>query len=654
MNRELVKLEQAFREGWRSFNPSSYARYLDQIGEAQRLELLARLLSAELEFAFQPPSVPRTSLSGRIEQSSLTPRSQKPEGGGSSVVDIVDEQPLSNDGCAEDENDVEIDNDQRVKPCVPLFLVQFPELAGRNELLIRLIVLEYALRLRYDPLPPNPESYLPLCEQAGDQLIRLLELTENKLPMGRSTPSPAEPFTHSDSTIKEASLSASITLDPLPLNLGCFLLVRLLGRGGMGYVHAAIDLRSTAQVAVKVMRRVDAWSIYRFIEEFRWLSQLSHPHLVKLYDAFCEGDIRYFSMELVEGKMVREWFRKYPVGLSSRWGELRRALEQFASAVEYLHDHQVLHCDLKCSNMMITSGRRAVLLDLGLAIRAGQDNRLVGTLQYMAPELIEGGPATYASDWYSFGVMIYEVLTDSFPPIEIDLSNNGARGANYRLDLEQVRYLLRDCPQDLMNLCIDLLRADPSERPRCSDVVERLSGTKQRLRPVKQPSLCWGREHELATLDAATHTSGGETLSQPTGGSQTSSEQNPVGQSGEAQTASLVILHGESGSGKTTLLQHWTRALPQQGKHLLLSVRCYRQDHTPVRLLNALVQELTTSVPNLPSDAWEPALNKLAREICILFPQVHQLLPVSSASTARRAESQAPLSETHRDVSLGS
>ncbi len=632
MNRELLELEQAFRQSWRSFNPGSYAPYLDRVGDTLRLELLARMLSAELEFAFQPPSMLQDSAPDQSEPTSYMPGSQNLDESQRTGTDFYDEQAKRCDGDMDDEN--EIDDDQRVKPCVPLFLIQFPELAGRNELLMRLIVLEYALRLRYDPRPPNPESYLPLCEQGGEQLIRLLELTENKLPVGRSALSSAEAFSHSDSTIKEASLSASITLDPLPLNLGCFLLVRLLGRGGMGYVHAAIDLRSTAQVAVKVMRRVDAWSIYRFIEEFRWLSQLSHPHLVKLYDAFCEGDVRYFSMELVEGKMIREWFRKFPARLSSRWGELRRVLEQFASAVEYLHDHQVLHCDLKCSNMMITAGRSAVLLDLGLAIRAGQDNRLVGTLQYMAPELIEGGPATYASDWYSFGVMLYEVLTDSFPPIEIDLSDEGARGANYRLDLEQVRHLLSDCPQDLTNLCIDLLQADPSQRPRCSDIVQRLSGAKQRFRPVKQPLLCWGREAELAALNEATQTV----------------DQQRV----DVHRASLVILQGESGSGKTTLLQHWSRALPQHKENLFLSVRCYRQDHTPVRLLNALVQELTTAVPSLSADDWEPALKKLGREICVLFPQVQQLLPADSVSISQRAASHTPLSEATRDISLRS
>jgi eukaryotic-like serine/threonine-protein kinase len=474
-------------------------------------------------------------------------------------------------------------------------------LASRSELVIRLIVLEYALRLRYEAQPPNPESYLPLCQQQADQLIRLLELTENKLPVHRGAPDVADPFSHSDSTVKEVALSASIALDPLPHNLGCFLLLRLLGRGGMGYVHAAIDLRSTAQVAVKVMRRIDAWSIYRFIEEFRWLSQLSHPNLVKLYDAFCEGDIRYFSMELVEGKTVREWFRKFSVQHDSRWSELRRILGQLASAIEYLHEHQVLHCDIKCSNMMIAAGGRAVLLDLGLAVRAGQDNRLVGTLQYMAPEVISGGSASYASDWYSFGVMVYEVLTDSFPPIQIDLSQTGQPGGNYLLDLEQLRHNLRDCPNQLSELCIDLLRTDPTQRPTGSQIVARLQGPASKPRGFTGQVGCRGRTQELAAMDAATHLPADR---QPT----------------------VVIVEGESGSGKSTLLNCWAKT-QNTGERLLLSVRCYRQDHTPVRLLNALVQELTAAVPSLPEECWKPSLEKHAANIRLLFPQLQQLLP---------------------------
>ncbi len=630
MNPELSELEQAFRNSWRDFAPQRYAEYLDQTSEGNRLELLARILSAELEFAFQPPS----QRAQPAAASTPWPGKDAPDEvlGGTldGVLDVAD--PPSHEQ-EQGEND-QLDDDQRVKPCVPLFLLRFPELASRAELVIRLIVLEYALRLRYDPHPPNPESYLPLCQQQTDQLIRLLELTENKLPLQRSAAPVADPISHSDSTVKEASLSASISIDPLPLNLGCFLLLRLLGRGGMGYVHAAIDLRSTAQVAVKVMRRVDAWSIYRFIEEFRWLSQLSHPNLVKLYDAFCEGDVRYFSMELVEGKSVREWFRKFPSNQDLRWRELRRVLGQLAAAVDYLHEHQVLHCDIKCSNMMIAAGSRAVLLDLGLAVRAGQENRLVGTLQYMAPEVIAGGSATYASDWYSFGVMIYEVLTDSFPPIQIDLSQSGQAGGNYRLDVQQLGHNLRDCPADLMELCIDLLRTDPPERPHGGQVVERLKGRPARPRWVARQFECDGREVERSTIDAAIPTSS-------------------EGLAHEEYAAGVVILEGESGSGKSTLLQSWCKTLDEH-ECLKLSVRCYRQDHTPVRLLNALVQELTTAVPRLPELRWKPALEKQVSNIRLLFPQVQQLLPELSLPAKQLDVASTNASGNSHDVSTSS
>lgn len=625
MNCDLQELEQAFRVSWRSFNPDGYAHYLNQIDADQQLDLLARLLCVELEFAFQPPNCGVNVELSRLGDSPSAP--MLPE---RSPVD-ADIRKASAD-CVSDreaQGDTEDDADQRVRPCVPLFLLRFPELSGRSELVIRLIILEYALRLRHDPHPPNPESYLPLCEQVRDQLIRLLELTENTLPVGRAATFPVGAVGRSDSTIKEASLSASIVLDPLPLNLGCFLLLRLLGRGGMGYVHAALDLRSTAQVAVKIMRRVDAWSIYRFIEEFRWLSQLSHPHLVKLYDAFCDGEIRYFSMELVEGKMIRDWFRMTDQRLESHWEKLSHVLGQLASAVEYLHENQVIHCDLKCSNMMITSSRRAVLLDLGLAIRAGQENRLVGTLQYMAPEIIRGGSASFASDWYSFGVMIYEVLTDTFPPIEVEPAEGDPDRTNYQLDLAKVQKSLDGCPDGLAHLCMDLLQPAPTQRPTGSEVVQRLTGNKQPWTTDESRHLCWGRDKELHELNRAViH---------------------------DSQT-SLAILRGEVGSGKTTLLNHWLRTLPEPD-NLLLSVQCYRQDHTPFRLLNAVVQELTVAVPRLAVASWEPALEKLADEICVLFPQIQQL----SAREVKPRRSLAvlsppapPVQAAAEDASLGS
>ncbi|MCA9132425.1 MAG: serine/threonine-protein kinase PknK, partial [Planctomycetales bacterium] len=595
MNMDLTELEQDFRRTWRDFEPQRYAQFLGRASQDQRSELLARLLSVELEFVYQPPA------SSEAEQQSCI------------------------DNSNDDESD---DDDRRVTPCVQLFLLRFPELAHKPDLIIRLIVLEYALRLRHDRLPPNPESYLPLCEENQERLIKLLELTERKLPLQRSDTFDAEPVKHSDSTVKESQVSQAIAIDPLPLNLGCFLLLRLLGRGGMGYVHAAIDLRSTAQVAVKVMRRVDAWSIYRFIEEFSWLSQLSHPNLVKLYDAFCDGHIRYFSMELVEGTTIRQWFKQLPGAADHRWNELRRVLTQLASAVNYLHERGVLHCDIKCSNMMISAGHRAVLLDLGLAVRAGDENRMVGTLQYMAPEVLGGAAPTSASDWHSFGVMIFEVVTDSFPPVQIDLSSDNSSDQKYRMDHEKLEQGLATCPEDLAKLCMDLLSIPPEQRPLGSEILGRLGDPGASLGHFSTQPECTGREWELQRIDAAVRPLPG-------------------------QAASLVVVQGESGSGKTTLVQCWMKHL-RPSHSLLLSLCCYQQDHTPVRLLNMLVQELVPSLARLPASHWRPSLKARFKEIRILFPQVQQLLSndVLPSLVSKGHDGLLATPETSRQVSI--
>ena len=571
MDMMLAELERGFRDNWSGFKPSSYESYLSQIDEDQRTDLLIRLLCAEIEFSYQPPVLFRNE---------------------SSVIPI------------------EADDDQRVRPTLRLFLLRFPELRNRIDGIIQLSVLEYALRIRFDSKPPNIASYLELCEQEQERLGGLLQLTEYRIADSRQrSESSSEPVKSGDSTEPETHNEKPVVLEQLPCNLGCFLLIRQLGKGGMGNVYSAIDLRSTAHVAVKVMRHLDSWSIYRFVEEFSWLSQLNHPHLVKLYDAFSEGDTRYFSMEQVEGLTIRNWFQTLDANDISRWNMLRQVLAETASAIRFLHDCDVIHRDVKPSNLMITPGRRAMLLDLGLAMRAGKSSaglqmvdgsKIVGTIQYLPPEALRGESQTFASDWYSFGVLIYETLTNSLPPIAVDPKNKDLN-LRYRLNEEAFHAKLVGLPDDLRSLCVDLLSSDPQFRPLGNEIIQRLGAEDSHLLSFAADYVCLGREEVLNTIT--------DSFSRTT------------------EQGKLVLIRGESGIGKTTLLKHWTRSLRlADDSTLVFHFGCHLQDHTPLRALNLLAQQLVTLMPELPRSLWEDLTTSEGAEIVYGFPQMQQLI----------------------------
>lgn len=571
MDMMLAELERGFRENWNGFKPADYDTYLNQIDEEQRTDLLIRLLCAEIEFSYQPPVIFRN-------ESSVIP--------------------------------VEADDDQRVRPSLRLFLLRFPELRKRIDGIIQLSVLEYALRIRFDSKPPNIGSYLELCEQEQERLGGLLQLTEYRIADSRQrVESSFGPVKSGDSTEPETLGEKPVVLEQLPCNLGCFLLIRQLGKGGMGNVYSAIDLRSTAHVAVKVMRHLDSWSIYRFVEEFSWLSQLNHPHLVKLYDAFSEGDTRYFSMEQVEGLTIRNWFQSLDVNDMSRWNMLRQVLAETASAIRFLHDCDVIHRDVKPSNLMITPGRRAMLLDLGLAMRAGKStaglqlvdgSKIVGTIQYLPPEALRGEPQTFASDWYSFGVLIFETLTNSLPPIAIDPKNKDLN-LRYKLNEESLWKKLIGSPDDLRCLCIDLLSADPQMRPMGNEIIQRLGAEDSHLLSFAADAICLGRDEVLTEITNCFDAT--------------------------SQRGKLVLIRGESGIGKTTLLKHWIRSLQRvDDSTLVFHFACHLQDHTPLRALNLLAQQLVTLMPDLPRNLWEDLTTNEGAEIVYGFPQMQQLI----------------------------
>ncbi|MCR9293532.1 MAG: protein kinase, partial [bacterium] len=576
MENNINEIEREFRRTWRSYDPLRYQRFLQQVSDEDQPELLARLIGTEIEYSYQPPT------------ESLVPAQVACDG--------------------------EDRDNERIRPTLNILLAQYPTLARSAKLVIRLCVLEYALRLRHDPVPPNPESYLGLCPHSQDHLYQLLQRTEDRLPARVAQTNAAK---SNDSTVKDDSESSAICLDRLPNNLGCFLLIDLISRGGMGFVYSAIDLRSAAPVAVKVMRRDDAWSIYRFIEEFSWLSQVDHPNLVKLYDAFAEGDLRYFSMELVEGRNVHEWFRKLRRERSNPWSSLKKVLAQAASALQFLHDKGVIHCDIKCSNLMITARRRAVLLDLGLAIRVGSRESGLGTLQYAAPEVLSESKHSTASDWYSFGLMIYEILAGKFDLKTVTADKAEQDRNHHFIDLDNLRWQLKDTDPELVELCCDLLASDPKQRPCGADVLRRLGSLHF---PYVSTDHYVDRHEIFEALNGSLKQSLTEAAPQ------------------------VVVVQGESGIGKTAAVERWLRSV-DLSESLVLFVRCFRQDHTPLRLLNGLVQQLVQMLSSQPPSWWRPLLDSHLQAISESFPQVRQLVDVNLDLKSRIARRAVDLSE---------
>ncbi|HTM20268.1 MAG TPA: serine/threonine-protein kinase, partial [Kofleriaceae bacterium] len=259
----------------------------------------------------------------------------------------------------------------------------------------------------------------------------------------------------------------------------------VLGKGGMGDVFEVHDRHRDMRVAVKTLRTLDPVALYRFKREFRAVAELAHRNIVALYDLFAEGTDWFFTMELVPGAGFIEFVRagrrlsdREPTPTPGVQGELphvhgqvdlgrlRSALGQLAEALVALHDGGLVHRDLKPSNVRITPEGRLVLMDFGIvAERRGPAlpaDHAIGTPPYMAPEQAGGAPATAASDWYGYGVMLYLALTGRLP---FRGSRREVLAAKQERDPPPPSALVRGVPADLDRLCRDLLARDPAQRP---------------------------------------------------------------------------------------------------------------------------------------------------------------------------------------------
>jgi serine/threonine-protein kinase len=250
-------------------------------------------------------------------------------------------------------------------------------------------------------------------------------------------------------------------------SVGEYRVVDYLGAGGMGEVYLAEHSKIGRVAAVKVLTQGTQGPgfVQRFFNEARIQASLQHPNVATLYD-FCEVQGQpCIIMEYVDGQTVSERISAY--GAALPLSEAAYVFERVCEAVEYIHRHGVIHRDIKANNIKVSSQGQVKLLDFGIAKgqtseQLTQTGSVIGTLQYLAPELIRGGAADVRGDIWALGVLLYEMVTGRMP---FDATTVGDLCDRIgRADYAPPAQLSPGLPREAAAIIARCLKKNPAER----------------------------------------------------------------------------------------------------------------------------------------------------------------------------------------------
>ena len=206
-------------------------------------------------------------------------------------------------------------------------------------------------------------------------------------------------------------------------HLGRYEILEELGRGEMGVVYKAHDPLIDRFVAIKTIdlqklgeKEKDEYKT-RFYQEAKAAGRLNHPNIITIYDLGRKGDIAYIAMELMEGPELQNIVAEnQPLSI----GEKLDVAFQVAEGLAYAHEHGIVHRDIKPSNIMVLRGRHVKIADFGIAriessLWSTRVDQIIGSPLYMSPEQIQSHPIDRRSDIFSFGIVLYQMLTGRLP-----------------------------------------------------------------------------------------------------------------------------------------------------------------------------------------------------------------------------------------------
>jgi serine/threonine protein kinase len=203
-------------------------------------------------------------------------------------------------------------------------------------------------------------------------------------------------------------------------------IIKLLGAGGMGEVYLAEDTKLQRRIALKIVTAQfehDVERIERFKKEARAISALNHPNIITIYAIEETETGNFIATEFIDGQTLRERIADGPLP----WQEAVKIALQITRALKSAHSVGIIHRDIKPANIMIRRDGIVKVLDFGLAKLTARDsgdfqtrehtapNRVMGTINYMSPEQILGEPVDARTDIFSFGVVLYEMLSGVAP-----------------------------------------------------------------------------------------------------------------------------------------------------------------------------------------------------------------------------------------------
>ena len=380
-----------------------------------------------------------------------------------------------------------------------------------------------------------------------------------------------------------------------------------LGEGSFGAVYEAFDRHRNRVVALKVLEQVSADAVSRFKREFRYLAEVRHPNLAAMYELLVLGDEWVLSMELVRGSDLLEHLARIELQHSFFDGEttlnlkrssqvsriyvehVRDTFRQLAVGIAALHETGIVHRDVKPSNIMITAEGRVVLLDFGLVSAVSGDDTydrklVAGTPGYMSPEQITASLTGPASDWYSFGVMLFQALTGQMPfsgQSPMETLESQVRGT-----APSVHSFSPGVPPDLAALAAALLDSSPDKRPPGHEVLHRLGAPPMMIeRARSRARKLVGRGRELRSLTRYLDSS-------------------------KATGPRMVLLHGDAGIGKSALMDRFLDEVRAAGDTVILGGRCGAWESLPFNAVDTIVDSLVRLMRHEKNAAADAALSR--------------------------------------------